>query len=73
MFHRERAAFDSLARMLDEDRNIEMLDNYGEHVQFLEPRVVEYHDPGASAHGLSAERWNTYERLLRRVGTRRNV
>ena len=50
-----------------------MLDNYGKHVQFLEPRVVEYHDPGASAHGLSAERWNTYERLLRRVGTRRNV
>ena len=73
VFERERASFDSLATMLEEDRDIEMLSDYANWVQIRGARYVFSRGGDALPPGLSAERWDTYERLLRRVDTGRNI
>jgi hypothetical protein len=71
-FHRERASFDSLATMLDEDRSIRFMDSYAEHLDTGGPYNA-YHEANASVPEVSSERWNTYTRLLRRIAVGRNV
>jgi hypothetical protein len=69
-FQRERASFDSLAVMVGEDR--ESLA-----VQLSENRDICMIDGYGARHArvdaASTARWNTYERLLRRVRVGRNV
>jgi hypothetical protein len=71
-FERERASFDSLATMLGEDRTIRFMDGYAEHLDDGS-RYVSYHEPGAALPGIPSERWDAYERLLRRIRVGRNV
>jgi hypothetical protein len=59
VFKQERASFDSLAVMFDDDRAITMLDGY----------AVRHADDI----GVSPERWDTYARLLLRIHVGRNV
>jgi hypothetical protein len=65
LFQRERASFDSLATMLDEDADIGMLDSYARTFQ----------SRGADIHMMQIPeaRRAAYERLLRRVYCSRNI
>jgi hypothetical protein len=66
MFGGERASFDSLATMLDRDRWIRDMSEYGELLD-MGQGVVYRHSAHREVPGITDERWNAYERLLRRV------
>jgi hypothetical protein len=71
-FRSERSAFDSLATMLGEDRNIRFLDSYALYLDRGDT-ANSYQLPGASTPGMPGERRDAYERLLRRIRVGRNV
>jgi hypothetical protein len=65
LFHDQRASFDSLATMLDEDRFITWADSYGSDLG-AQRRWMKEAELARLPHRVPEERWRTYERLFRR-------
>lgn len=72
LFHNERASFDSLVTMFDEDPWIKGGDSYGYYLG-SQSRGMTPAELAGLPHRIPEERWATYERLLRRVHCGRNV